>query len=321
VLNDHPRADPGDGRTECDGCGKYVWPVIHSCKGIPVTDAARARRAADLGPGPSPAPSPPALLAHGYTLADLHRLARQSAGSNRSMAADQRDLHDTAWSAIALHLYTVDQWPPERDLLAVGKGAIWAIVRDHRTTYGYRDREWDAGLATAPRFCAYWLGARVTASPEEPIVERFALPRLMDSLGEPYRAAIVALAVHQGEADARAQSYDDCAHCGGPWARHTDRDAATCSLGLTRTAFNRRLNVARRACMQLWLEHETPHRVALRHPDRRNDARPVQPCGTLAAALRHRKRKETLCELCAPKEAEYDRARRTRRTAAGGAAR
>lgn len=40
---DHPHTDPGDGRTECPTCGKYVWRVTHSCKGVPVTPAARAR--------------------------------------------------------------------------------------------------------------------------------------------------------------------------------------------------------------------------------------------------------------------------------------
>ncbi len=43
MTGDHPRTDPGDGRTECPTCGKFVFPVIHSCKGVPVTDAARAR--------------------------------------------------------------------------------------------------------------------------------------------------------------------------------------------------------------------------------------------------------------------------------------
>lgn len=42
---DHPHADPGDGRTECQTCGKYVWPAIHSCKGVPVTERAKARYA------------------------------------------------------------------------------------------------------------------------------------------------------------------------------------------------------------------------------------------------------------------------------------
>jgi hypothetical protein len=40
---DHPYADPGDGRTECDTCGKWVFKVTHSCKGVPVTQAARQR--------------------------------------------------------------------------------------------------------------------------------------------------------------------------------------------------------------------------------------------------------------------------------------
>jgi hypothetical protein len=29
-----------DGRTECEVCGKWVYPIIHSCKGMPVTAAA-----------------------------------------------------------------------------------------------------------------------------------------------------------------------------------------------------------------------------------------------------------------------------------------
>jgi hypothetical protein len=40
---DHPHTDPGDGRQECDVCGKWVWLVAHSCKGVPVTDAAMQR--------------------------------------------------------------------------------------------------------------------------------------------------------------------------------------------------------------------------------------------------------------------------------------
>jgi hypothetical protein len=40
---DHPHTDPGDGRSECDVCGKWVWAVTHSCKGVPVTEAARKR--------------------------------------------------------------------------------------------------------------------------------------------------------------------------------------------------------------------------------------------------------------------------------------
>lgn len=40
---DHPHTDPGDGREECDLCGKWVWLGTHSCKRVPVTDAAMRR--------------------------------------------------------------------------------------------------------------------------------------------------------------------------------------------------------------------------------------------------------------------------------------
>lgn len=43
VLADHPYADPSDGRGECQICGKWIWPVTHSCKGVPVTEAATRR--------------------------------------------------------------------------------------------------------------------------------------------------------------------------------------------------------------------------------------------------------------------------------------
>jgi hypothetical protein len=43
IHADHPYEDPGDGRTECEICGKWVWLVTHSCKSVPVTDAALKR--------------------------------------------------------------------------------------------------------------------------------------------------------------------------------------------------------------------------------------------------------------------------------------
>lgn len=33
---DLPYTDPGDGRPQCDVCGKFQWPAIHSCKGVRV---------------------------------------------------------------------------------------------------------------------------------------------------------------------------------------------------------------------------------------------------------------------------------------------
>lgn len=45
VALDHPYTDPGDGRTECLVCGKWVHLVTHSCKGVAVTVAAQHRHA------------------------------------------------------------------------------------------------------------------------------------------------------------------------------------------------------------------------------------------------------------------------------------
>lgn len=39
----HPLSDPGDGRQECDVCGKWVWLVTHSCNRVPFTEAAIQR--------------------------------------------------------------------------------------------------------------------------------------------------------------------------------------------------------------------------------------------------------------------------------------
>jgi hypothetical protein len=38
-FGDHPHNDPGDGRSQCDVCGKFVWPALHSCKGVRVAAA------------------------------------------------------------------------------------------------------------------------------------------------------------------------------------------------------------------------------------------------------------------------------------------
>lgn len=47
-IADHPHINPGDKRVECWTCGKWVHLVIHSCKGVPVTVAARKRDALNL---------------------------------------------------------------------------------------------------------------------------------------------------------------------------------------------------------------------------------------------------------------------------------
>ncbi|MDG4792119.1 hypothetical protein O7626_40605 [Micromonospora sp. WMMD1102] len=81
---DHPHTDPGDGRQECDRCGKFIWPAIHSCKGVPVTAAARARWEAAHAVEPVTAPNPAdvELVAAALAAAGNERMAAQMAKVN-----------------------------------------------------------------------------------------------------------------------------------------------------------------------------------------------------------------------------------------------
>jgi hypothetical protein len=47
VHADHPYTDPGDGRSQCEVCGKWVWLVLHSCKGVRVAPASPVRVVVD----------------------------------------------------------------------------------------------------------------------------------------------------------------------------------------------------------------------------------------------------------------------------------
>lgn len=234
------------------------------------------------------------ITLHGFTLDRINQLARSSASNNYTMAADYIDLYAAAHGAMIDLLLTADEAPTEYDLRYAGKAAIWQLVKDHRQTYGYRDREWDNGLGSAPRFNAYWsdwLG--VKPSHEGKVVERIALFQILQRLNPTYRVALVALAVCDG-----------------------DRDAAATALRISRKAFDFRLQTARRDAIALWHQGETPHRVHLHRTDRRRHRGEVAPCGTIGAVFRHRARKEQLCELCAPVEVAYDRERKARRVRA-----
>jgi hypothetical protein len=76
-------------------------------------------------------------LRHGYTLADLHALTRLAVHTAGSMATNWHERYDTAWSAIAEHLYATEHWPPQHDLVRAGQLAIYAVVDDDRQAYGY----------------------------------------------------------------------------------------------------------------------------------------------------------------------------------------
>lgn len=229
-----------------------------------------------------------AVLIHGYTLRDLHQMTAAALKADRSLAMDYAERREIAWSAIAEALYAAPHWPKRSTLIQAGWQAIYQAVRDGYRQYGYRDRAWDAGHATAPRFVTFWLDqTKVTPSPETSIVERLALPPILAALTEVQRKVVGAVAAHDG-----------------------DRELAAAALGIDRRALDHQLLVARRACLALWLEGETPCRTSLRRLDRRVHKGAVGECGTSAGAHRHRSRRETPCELCAPLLRAYDRDRK-----------
>lgn len=223
---------------------------------------------------------------HGYTMLDLHRLARAAVRADRSMALDVADARDIAWSAIAEHLCSVEDHPHHNELVQVGWQAIYRTVREGYRGRGYSDGNYGVdGAPTMPRFVQFW-GSAVTPSPEESIVEHIAVRQVMAKLKPIDRDAVVALAVH-----------DD-------YVRAAD------ALGLNYTALTVRLSAARKRALGLWHEGETPYRP--RRTDRRVESH-ITPLATLCGQghewtpentrIRHRTmrgkpKRERVCRQC-----------------------
>lgn len=192
-------------------------------------------------------------IRHGYTLADLDRIANSAVTADRSYCSDVAYRRDLAWSAVAEALCEAAEPPPSQDLVRAGWQAIYRDVRAADRMRGRRDLAWDAAEPHRPRFAAYWLACRVVPSPETRVVERIAIGQAMAVLTPAAREAVIALAVHG------------------------DYLAAADACGLAYSAFTARLSGARRAVDAVWFEHETPRR---RRPDRRAGSRTATPALT-----------------------------------------
>ncbi len=177
-------------------------------------------------------------LRHGYTLAGLARLARLAVHTAGTMASDWHDRYETAWSAIAEHLYAAEHWPPRHDLVRVGQLAIYAAVDDGRHHHGYYKRKTigtEAGAGSSPAFAAYWRPfAAPVPSPESRIVERISLAQILPMLAPAQREAIVALAA--------CGSYADAAR----------------AIGATGVTFKSNLSRGRQRFLAWWHEGEAP---------------------------------------------------------------
>lgn len=183
--------------------------------------------------------SRPGAVRHGYTLADLDRIARLSTHLG-SMAIYYRDRRDEAWSAIIEHLYRADQWVAEHDLVWIGRKAIYDLIASDQQSRGYYRAHTDGaahGAGSSPAFATYWEPLnRPAVSPERHVVERMALWQILPQLREQEREAIIALATHD-----------------------TYQDAAD-ALGVGYPSFKSQISRARRRFFALWHEGEEPSR-------------------------------------------------------------
>ncbi len=180
-------------------------------------------------------------LAHGYTLADLHGIARLAVHAAGRLAGDWHDRYDTAWTAAAVALYEAEHWPPAHDLAHAGRLAIWAAVDDERRHAGYYKRKTiggQAGPGSSPAFGTFWLEfARPTGSPEPGVVERLAVEQIWPTLTPGQRAALSALATFG------------------------DYQAGAAALGMTAVGFKSAIHAGRRRFLAAWHEGEVPSRV------------------------------------------------------------
>lgn len=203
-------------------------------------------------------------IRHGYTLADLDRLARAAITRNPwYRAADADERYAVAWHTIAEHLYTADQPPAAHDLIR----AAWRAADAHtmRTGeergHGRARGEHYAGRTDMPRWHAYWeTVTRHAASPEEPVVERLALAQIWPRLTLAHQQALTALAAHG------------------------DYQAAADAVGASRATFYARVRHARAAVLALWWEGETPRRGW-------RDRRVQSPAGRRQSASTHIRRR------------------------------
>lgn len=209
-------------------------------------------------------------LKYGYTLADLHAIARLAVHTAGSAAADWHDRYETAWSAIAEHLYAAPHWPTRQALTQTGQLAIYRAVDGYQQAYGYYRRKTDGnrhGVASSPAYRTYWwdvCGALPSPSPEGQIVERTAMRQILPMLTRGQREALAALAVCDNYQDAAAM------------------------LGKSYVAFTSLIATGRRRFLRLWHEGEIPSRTW--GCDRRADRGDSPRSATRTLALRSRPR-------------------------------
>jgi len=186
-------------------------------------------------------------IRHGYTLADVDRLARYAVRTDYLPSEpDWPDRVAEARCVIVERLLTTVTPPAQSaDLVRIGRRASLEYVRRHMSHRGWRsDRAGGSGASAA--FQRYWTSAD-PAPMEERIVDRLAVQQILPMLSPSQRETLAALA-----------AVDDQAR-------------AAQTMGLDYSQYRGLLNRSRRLFRAWWHEHERPSGVW--RDDRRNGAR------------------------------------------------
>ena len=218
-------------------------------------------------------------IAHGYTLADLDRLAKTAAAAAPTTGLDGYTRYTLAWSAIAEALCD-KQRHSRRDLINTGWQAINTEITACLHARGYKEGHVHNGPASSPRYIQFW----------HPVGDDNAIDRLIEHIA----------ARQAGEVFTRAQGQAVEA-----LGRHDDHALAARSLGIGYGTFSTRLSAARAAFHAAWYAPDTPPTIT-RHDKRRGNQPPRTHCGAGHAMngdnvrIRRRRggRTERVCRAC-----------------------
>lgn len=197
-------------------------------------------------------------LRHGYTLADVHSLARLAVHTDRSHShRPHLELLDVAFGGIVQHLYAQECPPRRGELVERGRAALRDDKQSEMRFRGVSHHT----MAPMPNHWRYWwFLTGPSPSPEGRVVDRLSLLQVWPLLRPDEREALLALAAHE------------------------DYQAAADALGLRYHTFCQRVHRGRRRFIAALLDGDTP-RVSWGH-DRRAGRR-----GQRAASQRTATRK------------------------------
>lgn len=144
----------------------------------------------------------PDALRYGYTLTDLHRIARLATHTDRSHhAGDYLDRLNLAFSGAAEYLYSAEHPPAEHELVRAARDAVQSDAQSDLKNRMVSHHTYEP-MRNAAR---YWELHRVSHSHENVVVDRTALWQIWPRLRKADQAALLALAAH-GDYAAAAES-------------------------------------------------------------------------------------------------------------------